>query len=80
MTLMSQNPSYFIDEMKRARPFAQTVKILPCYPAQPGCVEIKRNNHPYAVKTRKWVFNKEEDMTDESFVSHILSVIAPSLL
>lgn len=77
--LMSQNPDYFINETKRARPFAQTIKVLPCYPSQPGCVQIKRNNHPYAIKTRKWVFNKKEDMTDESFVSHIISVIAPSV-
>ncbi len=79
MVLASQNPNYLTDEMRRARPYAQTIKILPCYPAQPGCVQIKRNNHPYAVKTRKWVFNKTEEMTDESFISHILSVVAPSV-
>lgn len=78
MALLSQNPDYFSDEMKRARPYAQTVKILPCYPAKEGCIEIKRNNHPYAVKTRKWAFNKREDMTEESFVSHIISVLAPA--
>ena len=79
MTLVSQNPDYFIDEMKRARPFAQAVKVLPCYPSKPGCVEIKRNNHPYAIKTRKWVFNKEEGMTDEAFVSYIISALQPPI-
>ncbi len=77
--LQEQNPSYLIDEMKRARPFAQAVKVLPCYPSNPGCVEIKRNNHPYAIKTRKWVFNKEEGMTDEAFVSYIISALQPPI-
>lgn len=76
--LQEQNPSYLIDEMKRARPYAQAIKILPCHPSQPGCVQIKRNNHPYAVKTRKWVFNKTEEMTDESFAAYIISVLNPS--
>lgn len=78
IALLNQNPDYFSEEARRARPYAQTIKILPCSPSQAGCVEIKRNNHPYAIKTRKWVFNKEEGMTDESFAAHIISVLASS--
>lgn len=79
MTLMSQNPNYLIDELRRARPYAQTIKILPCHPSTAGCIEIKRNNQPYTIKTRKWVFNKEEGMTDEAFVSYIISALQPSI-
>ena len=77
MARISQNPSYLSDELRRAKSFLQTIKILPCYPSQPGCIEVKRNNHPYAAKIRKWVFNKEEGMTDEAFVSSIISALQP---